>query len=141
MDASGLPRIAQELARCGYGGSDIARILGGNTMRVLSEVEAVAEPSKSVSRVFKHCLEMGHTTDQNVPVLSAMVEEGMGRLNYSALMDGASWFKDPAYRSRDTPAIEVRSPQASIPVVPTVLRCRNPRTRMFRDRRAARFNP
>jgi len=80
VDASGLPRITQELTRRGYGRNDIERILGGNTMRVLGEVEAVAGPFNNLSPVFTHCLEMGHAADQDVPVLSARVDKGTGRL-------------------------------------------------------------
>jgi membrane dipeptidase len=90
-DASGLPRIAQELTGRGYGKSDIERILGGNTMRILREVEAVAEPSKNLALFFKQCPEMGHVTDQDVPVLSARVDGGIGELHapsYRVILDG-----------------------------------------------------
>ena len=42
-DASHLLRITEELLRRGYGEADIKKILGGNTMRLLEEAEAVSE--------------------------------------------------------------------------------------------------
>ncbi len=41
-DCSHLPRITEELLRRGYSEADIKKILGGNTLRVLEQVEAVA---------------------------------------------------------------------------------------------------
>lgn len=41
-DASQLPRITQALIHAGYSHEDIAKIWGGNILRVLSEVEAAA---------------------------------------------------------------------------------------------------
>ena len=40
-DASYLPRITEELLRRGYREADIKKILGGNTLRLLEEVDAV----------------------------------------------------------------------------------------------------
>ena len=42
-DASHLPRITEELLRRGYSEADIKKILGGNTLRLLEEVEAVSK--------------------------------------------------------------------------------------------------
>jgi membrane dipeptidase len=41
-DASYLPRITQALLDHGYSEADIKKILGGNTLRVMEEVERVA---------------------------------------------------------------------------------------------------
>jgi len=51
-DASQLPRISEALLARGYRPDDIRKILGGNTLRVMAEVEAVArrEGQASVSR-------------------------------------------------------------------------------------------
>jgi len=43
-DVSQLPRITAALKAAGYGDDDIAKIWGGNLMRVLDAVEAQAEP-------------------------------------------------------------------------------------------------
>jgi len=42
-DASKLPRITAELLRRGYSGKDVAKILGGNLLRVMGQVEAARE--------------------------------------------------------------------------------------------------
>jgi membrane dipeptidase len=47
-DCSQLPRITEELLRRHYTESDIKKILGGNTMRVLEQVEAVARQQSAV---------------------------------------------------------------------------------------------
>jgi membrane dipeptidase len=41
-DASHLPRITDALLKRGYSDSDIRKILGGNTLRVMEQVEATA---------------------------------------------------------------------------------------------------
>jgi len=42
-DASRLPRITDALLRLGYSESDVQKILGGNMLRLMQDVEAVAE--------------------------------------------------------------------------------------------------
>jgi len=46
-DASKLPRITESLAERGYREADIEKILGGNVLRVLHDVETVAKPRRS----------------------------------------------------------------------------------------------
>jgi membrane dipeptidase len=46
-DASQLPKITEALLRKGYSESDIRKILGENTLRLLAEVERVAAQSKA----------------------------------------------------------------------------------------------
>jgi membrane dipeptidase len=41
-DASQLPKITDALIRKGYSDADIEKILGGNTLRVMEQVEATA---------------------------------------------------------------------------------------------------
>jgi membrane dipeptidase len=41
-DCSHLPRITEELLRRGYSEADVRKILGGNTLRVMEQVEAAA---------------------------------------------------------------------------------------------------
>ncbi len=50
-DASFLPRLTQELLNRGYSESDIRKILGGNTLRVLEEVERVATGIRDAARL------------------------------------------------------------------------------------------
>jgi membrane dipeptidase len=42
-DCSHLPRITEELLRRGYSEADVKKILGGNTLRVMEQVEAAAK--------------------------------------------------------------------------------------------------
>jgi membrane dipeptidase len=50
-DVTKLPRITYELLKRGYPEEDILKILGGNLLRVFSEVERVsAEMKKATSR-------------------------------------------------------------------------------------------
>jgi membrane dipeptidase len=42
-DASHLPQITNALLEKGYSESDITKILGGNTLRVMQEVEATSK--------------------------------------------------------------------------------------------------
>ena len=42
-DCSHLPRITEELLRRGYSDADVKKILGGNTLRVMEQVEAAAK--------------------------------------------------------------------------------------------------
>ena len=44
-DVGDFPNITVELMRRGYSDEEIRKILGGNLLRVLAEVEAVAAPS------------------------------------------------------------------------------------------------
>ena len=44
-DVSLLPRITARLRREGFSEADIAKIMGGNLLRVLRRVQAVAEPA------------------------------------------------------------------------------------------------
>jgi membrane dipeptidase len=42
-DCSKLPRITEALMRKGYGDDDIRKILGGNTLRVMEQVESISK--------------------------------------------------------------------------------------------------
>ncbi len=46
-DASKIPDLVRELARRGYGEDDLIKILGGNTLRVMREVERVSKEIQS----------------------------------------------------------------------------------------------
>jgi membrane dipeptidase len=41
-DVSGLPNLVRELARRGYSEQDLKKILGGNLLRVMRQVERVS---------------------------------------------------------------------------------------------------
>ena len=46
-DATMIPKITEALLQKGYSGSDIRKILGENTLRVMSEVERVSREMNS----------------------------------------------------------------------------------------------
>jgi len=76
-DASYLPKLTEELIERGYSKQDIEKILGLNSMRVLKEVEKVAE--KDSSRVGQGItiipsLEMGDIIQDASPLLTAAVK-------------------------------------------------------------------
>ena len=48
-DATGLPKITEQLLRKGYSESDIRKILGENTLRVMAEVERVSRELNSAT--------------------------------------------------------------------------------------------
>jgi membrane dipeptidase len=46
-DASKIPDLVRELARRGYSEDDLIKILGGNILRVMRQVEAVSRKMQS----------------------------------------------------------------------------------------------
>ncbi|MCJ2179813.1 dipeptidase [Novosphingobium sp. 2580] len=46
-DVSGLPKITAALLKAGYSKEDVAKIWGGNVLRVMREVEAAADPKEA----------------------------------------------------------------------------------------------
>jgi membrane dipeptidase len=53
-DVSKLPNLVRELARRGYSEEDLEKILGGNLLRVMREVERVAREPRSVGKRLSH---------------------------------------------------------------------------------------
>ncbi len=49
-DASKLPKITEALLRKGYSESDIRKILGGNTLRVMEQAEQVARQMQAETK-------------------------------------------------------------------------------------------
>jgi membrane dipeptidase len=49
-DCSKLPKITEELLRRGYSEADIRKILGGNTLRVMEQVEQVAKQMQAETK-------------------------------------------------------------------------------------------
>jgi len=49
-DASKLPKLTDALVKKGYSDADIEKILGGNILRVMEQVERVAASSRPSSK-------------------------------------------------------------------------------------------
>jgi membrane dipeptidase len=49
-DATKLPKITEALMRKGYSDDDIRKILGGNTLRVMEQVERVGKELQAAQR-------------------------------------------------------------------------------------------
>ncbi|UJL46288.1 dipeptidase [Virgibacillus sp. NKC19-16] len=81
QDASEMPEITKELVSRGYSNQEIEKVLGGNQLRVLKDVEKAAEhdPSKrGMSPVVKPDYEMGEIIDSRTPLLTAEIETKRG---------------------------------------------------------------
>jgi len=88
-DASGLPKITEELVRRGYSKPEIDKILGGNALRVLGQVQLLAENSPTIvgqAPSITPTLGMGQVISEQTPLLTARVDRGTG-----SLIDGSSF--------------------------------------------------
>lgn len=96
-DASYLPNLTKELLDRGYSRSDIEKILGGNTLRVLKEAEKIADknPSKSGQGLtITPLFEMGEIFETTTPLLSSTVSADRGsKINtneFRIIVDGVA---------------------------------------------------
>jgi len=96
-DASYLPGLTAELVNRGYSQEDLVKILGGNALRVLQEVEEyAAKPTESIVRGFGFSimpdLVMGEMTSETKPLLTARVIGHGGSFvdpaDFSVIVDG-----------------------------------------------------
>ena len=53
-DVSKLPAITYELLKRGYSDADVKKVLGGNLLRVMAEVEEAARKSRGLGRKSRH---------------------------------------------------------------------------------------
>ncbi|MDW7671396.1 MAG: membrane dipeptidase [Bacillota bacterium] len=97
-DASYLPALTEELVARGYTRQDIEKILGGNTLRVLKEVEKYAE--KYASQVGQGLtivpeLKMGDIINDTMPLLTATVTPDRGSKiddsGFRVIVDGIAY--------------------------------------------------
>lgn len=78
QSAEDLPLITDELAHRGYSLEDIEKILGGNILRLLEEVESIADINQEVKTaepVIEPEYEMGEIIQTTTPVLQAKIED------------------------------------------------------------------
>ncbi|WP_164215815.1 dipeptidase [Virgibacillus sp. YIM 98842] len=77
QNAADLPKIAAELKSRGYSHIDIMKIMGGNTLRLLHEVQTGANPDSiseaSGIKIYPK-MEMGDAVESKTPMLRAEIE-------------------------------------------------------------------
>ena len=100
-DVSGLPKITEELVRRGYSKPEIDKILGANTLRVLREVELLAEKSPTIvgqAMSIIPTLSMGQVISEQTPLLKAHVDRGTGSpiegSSFRIIIDGNVYIPD-----------------------------------------------
>ena len=101
-NASYLPGLTAELVARGYSRQDIEKILGGNTLRVLKEVQKHAEkhPSQVGQGItIEPSLKMGDIINDRTPLLTAQVSRKPGSLidetGFRVIVDGIVY--EPEY--------------------------------------------
>jgi membrane dipeptidase len=93
-NVSKLPKLTEELMTRGYPDRDIVKILGGNTLRVIREVQKNAGHTASEDReiVIKPTMNMGIMIDDASPHLLAQVKKKNGyeidESGFRAIIDG-----------------------------------------------------
>ncbi len=95
--AADLPNITKELVYRGYSLEEIEKILGRNLLRVLAEIEEVAEMnghSDGTGPVIQPNFEMGEAIESRTPLLEAMIAKNdladMNQDNLNVIIDGIS---------------------------------------------------
>jgi len=117
-NASFLPRITEELISRGYSDSDIEKILGGNTLRVLKQAEAFAagDPARvGQAPSITPSLSMGEIINDATPLLTARVERKTGSAidesRFRVIVDGKVY--TPEYdQSTSTVSLQLDQPLA-----------------------------
>lgn len=115
-DSSEFYKVTEELVRRGYSKQDIEKLLGKNTLRVLKEVEKLAEKNQdsagqgpSVSPAFK----MGEIIQSSTPLLTATIGDSKGAAidesSIRVMVDGIQY--EPAYdKASKTISFQVEDP-------------------------------
>lgn len=95
-DASELYKITEELVKRGYEEEDIKKLLGRNTLRVIKEVEALADvPSEANDIEIIPAYKMGEIVNEDIPLLAArMSGEGVEVESLRVIVDGTPYNPD-----------------------------------------------
>lgn len=98
LDASYLPALTEELVARGYTRQEIEKILGGNSLRVLKEVQNYAEKQPSLvgkGLTIVPDLNMGDIVNDTTPLLTAKVEANKGskidKNSFRVIVDGIAY--------------------------------------------------
>ena len=102
-DSSELYKITEELVKRGYKKEDIKKILGKNTLRVIKEVEKLAEDINVAKGIkITPTYEMGQITSESRPMLTAKVEfvhgPDLDEDNFRVILDGIEY--KPKYNKK-----------------------------------------
>lgn len=94
-DASELYKIMDELVRRGYSQENIKKLLGGNTLRVIKEVEDFSGDYMEANdiEIFPD-LKMGEVINTRRPLLTARVEGDIDKSNIRVIVDGIVYKAD-----------------------------------------------
>lgn len=106
-DSSEFYKITDELVARGYSEEDIEKILGKNTLRVLSKVEELAEKdvnNADLGVFFKTEYNMGEIIKDDKPLLSAKIEtknsDEIEKLKFRVIVDGIPY--SPKYEKKES---------------------------------------
>ncbi|MCF3944576.1 dipeptidase [Oceanobacillus alkalisoli] len=99
--AADLPNITEELVYRGYSLEDIEKVLGGNMLRVLEEIEEVSEMNEhrdGTGPEVQLDFEMGEAFESRTPLLEAKIAEAdfpnINQDNLHVIIDGVAYEAD-----------------------------------------------
>lgn len=105
-DASEFYKIEVELKKRGYSEENIKKLFGGNTLRVIREVEKLALPPNEAGNIeIIPSIEMGEVINTRRPLLTARVEGDIDKSNIRLILDGIVY---KAYLSEDKTTISLQ---------------------------------
>lgn len=105
-DSSELYRVTDELIKRGYKDEDIEKLLGKNILRVLKEVEEIAEKNKELNLNIVPSIDMGEIIEEVTPLLTAKVENSKGiDINSRIIVDGIPY---KAEYNKDTSTLSLK---------------------------------
>lgn len=101
-DSSELYKITDELVKRSYSPEDIQKILGKNTLRVIKEVEQLAEKQKVSEDInIIPALEMGEGITHRKPILTAEIEgSNIDSQKFRIILDGVPY--KPSYDEKSS---------------------------------------
>lgn len=109
-DAGEIGKIRDELKNRRYGEEDIQKVLGGNMLRVLKEVEDKSEEKRASENIeIIPSFSMGEKIDVNPLILKAEIMGDMDTKNASIILDGKR-YKDLFDRDKSQISLSLENP-------------------------------